>query len=173
VSRVARIGERRGGQPAVRERTQSFRHVSAGLVPERQGRADRGPPRPALGRRRVRGTSCFVPTDGTYEASSRRAGSPHREAGPRVARGTHHGKGARLHPDRPFNRTVESIDGMKRLAPCSTWWHRMHDREKTRSSAGTRRGPAIEHVGIDVHKVASQVCVLAEGGEPVASGLLG
>src|SRR5215467_16077948 len=44
---------------------------------------------------------------------------------------------------------------MKRLTPDSTWWHRVPHR---------RRGPAMDHIGIDLHKRDSQICLLAEGG---------
>src|SRR5262245_52830756 len=55
---------------------------------------------------------------------------------------------------------------MKRLTPHSTWWQRMPHREKTRSRAHGR-GPAMDHVGIDVHKGASQICMITEEGERI------
>lgn len=53
---------------------------------------------------------------------------------------------------------------MKRLAATSTWWHecpteRGHCRREWR--------PALDHIGIDVHKKDSQVCILPEEGEPI------
>ena len=53
---------------------------------------------------------------------------------------------------------------MKRLTPSSTWWHTLPHREKTRSRAH-ERGPAMEYVGIDLHKKESQICLLTETGE--------
>ena len=59
---------------------------------------------------------------------------------------------------------AERIDGMKRLTPtrrggiqCPT--------ERTRAHGRTRRGPAMDYVGIDLHKKESQICILSEGGE--------
>jgi hypothetical protein len=60
--------------------------------------------------------------------------------------------------------TNQGIDRMKRPPPHSTWWPRLPHREHTRSKA-QEEGPALDHVGIDVHKGASQICVIAEGGE--------
>src|SRR5713101_6865546 len=57
-----------------------------------------------------------------------------------------------------------SVDGMKRLTPHSTWWHRLPHREHALKGA-RRRGPAMDHIGIDVHKKESQICILAEGDE--------
>src|SRR5262249_19203956 len=56
-------------------------------------------------------------------------------------------------------------DGMKRLTPSSTWWHTLPHRE-TRSRR-MRRGPAMEYVGIDLHKKESQICLLTETGEVI------
>src|SRR5206468_5137008 len=60
----------------------------------------------------------------------------------------------------------QSVDGMKRLASRLTWWHRL----PTRASRGQRRRrerPAMDHIGIDVHKRESQIYILAEGGEVI------
>jgi hypothetical protein len=38
--------------------------------------------------------------------------------------------------------------------------------ERTRAHGRKEEGPAMNHVGIDVHKHASQICMIAEGGEP-------
>src|SRR5574342_571425 len=53
---------------------------------------------------------------------------------------------------------------MKRLASRWTWWLCC----PTRAHRGQRRReerPAMDHIGIDVHKKESQICLLAEGGE--------
>src|SRR6266545_1193829 len=55
---------------------------------------------------------------------------------------------------------------MKRLASRLTWWHKLPHK----SHRGQRRSeerPAMDHIGIDVHKRESQICILAEGGEVV------
>jgi hypothetical protein len=37
--------------------------------------------------------------------------------------------------------------------------------ERTRAHGRKEEGPAMDHVGIDVHKHASQICMIAEGSE--------
>ena len=46
---------------------------------------------------------------------------------------------------------------MKRLTPSSTWWHTLPHRENALMGA-TRRGSAIDYVGIDLHKKESEIC---------------
>src|SRR6186713_2248105 len=55
---------------------------------------------------------------------------------------------------------------MKRLASRLTWWHKLPHK----SHRGQRRSeerPAMDHIGIDVHKRDSQIYILAEGGEVI------
>ena len=52
---------------------------------------------------------------------------------------------------------------MKRLAPRSTWWRTLPHRVNTRSTPQEGR-PTMDHIGMDVHKKESQICILAEGG---------
>ena len=59
---------------------------------------------------------------------------------------------------------AESIDGMKRLASRSTWWHTLPHRDNMRSTPQRGR-PAMDHIGMDVHKMESQISILTEAGE--------
>src|SRR6266540_2149925 len=55
---------------------------------------------------------------------------------------------------------------MKRLASRLTWWHKLPHK----SHRGQRRReerPAMDHIGIDVHKRESQIYILAESGEVI------
>jgi len=54
---------------------------------------------------------------------------------------------------------------MKRLASRSTWWHTLPHKSTYAVNAAERKGQPWNHVGIDVHKKDSQICLLAEGGE--------
>ena len=42
--------------------------------------------------------------------------------------------------------------------------------EHTRGQSRKRERPAMDHIGIDVHKTESQVCMLADGGELIECG---
>ena len=61
----------------------------------------------------------------------------------------------------------EAIDGMKRLA--ATHVVAEAPQWSARPVCRKRWRPAMEHIGIDVHKVESQICILTEGGEIVES----
>ena len=52
---------------------------------------------------------------------------------------------------------------MKRLASRLTWWHNA-PQGNSRSTPQKER-PSHGHIGIDVHKRESQICILAAGGE--------
>src|SRR3989442_8636763 len=58
------------------------------------------------------------------------------------------------------------IDLMKRLASRLTWWH-MPPHKSTRGLRRRRERPAMDHIGIDVHKRVSQIYILAEEGEVI------
>ena len=50
------------------------------------------------------------------------------------------------------------VDGMKRLASRSTWWHKLPHKSTYAVNAAERRGrPAMDHMGIDVHGEESQI----------------
>ena len=51
---------------------------------------------------------------------------------------------------------------MKRLASRLTWWHNA-PQEHPAVNAAERERPAMDHIGIDVHKRESQIYILAEG----------
>ena len=77
-------------------------------------------------------------------------------------------RGARLPPEEILDLVIDgtcvSIDVMKRLASRSTWWHKLPHKSYMRSTPQRER-PAMDHIGIDVHKKESQICILAEEGE--------
>ena len=64
---------------------------------------------------------------------------------------------ARLEMGQNFD---ERIDGMKRLTPDSTWWHRVPPQRDHALSVARRRGSTKDHIGIDLHKKDSQMCIL-------------
>jgi hypothetical protein len=53
---------------------------------------------------------------------------------------------------------------MKRLASRLTWWHMLAHKSTPRSTPAKGERPAMDHVGIDVHKRESQIYILAEVG---------
>jgi hypothetical protein len=59
---------------------------------------------------------------------------------------------------------LRRVDGMKRLTP-SSMWGACTAPPRERAHGHTRRGPAMDYVGIDLHKKESQICLLTETGE--------
>jgi hypothetical protein len=55
------------------------------------------------------------------------------------------------------------VDGMKRLASRSTWWHTLPHKSEPAVNAAVRRGQPWIILASDVHKRESQICLLAEG----------
>lgn len=61
---------------------------------------------------------------------------------------------------------IELIDGMKRLATRSRWWHKAPHIDNA-VQAASRGRPAMEYIGIDVHKKQSHICICTTEGRYV------
>jgi hypothetical protein len=115
-------------------------------------RAGEPPHRGDLGRRR-----------GLLELHGPARGQLGRDADQQLGRHEHPGRDRLVldddrDPDRARHRPVvgeERVDGMKRLTPSSTWWHTLPHRENALTGA-RGGGPAMEYVGIDLHKAWSR-----------------